>query len=186
MDQKTLVIGIAGGSGSGKSTFAKLLAEKLQPLKTVSISTDGFFRRPLPKMISPVSGKEYEDWNCPESIDSRRLIETVEQARLEGPQVVLVEGLSVLYFPELVKLLDLKIVIDLDSDQRMYRRIRRNMAMWNVSMEEVAEYYLEAAKWEEGKYYLPTRDKADLILNGGPDFGKTASIVACWVREQMG
>lgn len=182
-----LTIGIAGGSGSGKSTFAKILAERLNPVKTVMISTDGFFRRPLPKMISPSSGREYEDWNSPESIDLEKVIEAVRQSRQEGDesQVVIVEGLSVLYFPELVEMMDLKIFIDLDSDERMYRRIKRNMKMWGVPMEEVADYYLASAKFGEERYFLPTRRKADLVFSGASDFSKPASVVEAWVREQM-
>ncbi len=182
-----LTIGVAGGSGSGKSTFAKLLVEKLRPIKTVLISTDGFFRRPLPKMISPATGREYEDWNSPDSIDSEKVIDAVRQSRLEASeaQVVIVEGLSVLYFPELLELLDLKIFIDLDSDERMYRRIKRNMAMWGVPMEEVADYYLEAAKFGEEKHFLPTKRNADLVLNGGSDFIKPALVVESWVRGQI-
>ena len=187
MKMSKVVIGIAGGSGSGKSTFAKLLAERLAPVKTAMISTDGFFRRPLPKMVSPSSGKEYEDWNSPESIDSGKLIETVRQSRREenDAQVVIVEGLSVLYFPELEELMELKIFIDLDSDERMYRRIKRNMKMWGVPMEEVADYYLESAKFGEERYFLPTRSKADLVLNGGRDFEKSLSVVEAWVREKI-
>ena len=138
-------------------------------------------------MISPSSGREYEDWNSPESIDLEKVIEAVRQSRQEGDesQVVIVEGLSVLYFPELVEMMDLKIFIDLDSDERMYRRIKRNMKMWGVPMEEVADYYLESAKFGEERYFLPTRRKAYLVFSGASDFSKPASVVEAWVREQM-
>lgn len=175
-------IGIAGGSGSGKSTFAKQLAEGL-PLPSSIISTDSFFKRPLPKMISPSSGKEYEDWNSPESLDIPRLLEAVKQRRMEeaGNAVTLVEGLSALYFPELRELFDLSIFIELDSDERMYRRIKRNMQMWGVSLQEVADYYLESAKYGEERYFLPTKRYADLVISGAAGFEKPISVVSAWV-----
>lgn len=181
------VIGIAGGSGSGKSTFAKLLSEELYPLKTNILSTDCFFRFPLPQLVSPVSGKTYDDWNSPSSIDLEKLTDSVQKclsASEEGTTVIL-EGLSILYFPELLELMDLKIFIDLDSDERMYRRIKRNMTMWNTPMEEIAEYYLEAAKYGEEKFFLPTKQKADLIINGRTDFSLSLSVVAAWIRTQL-
>lgn len=181
------IIGIAGGSGSGKSTFAAQLVERLRPGKTLLLSTDQFFRPTLPQMISPRSGKTYDDWNSPASIDSEKLIRIMRQYRSNPTEsmTVILEGLSVLYFPELLDLLDLKIFIDLDSDERMYRRIKRNMAMWNTPMEEIAEYYLEAAKYGEEKFFLPTKQKADFIINGGADFSVPLSVITAWIQSRM-
>ncbi len=181
---KPLVLGIAGGSGSGKSTFAAALVERLRPLKTAVISTDGFFKRPLPTMISPVSGKTYDDWNSPDAIDIDRLLEAVDGLLVSDASVVIIEGLSVFCFNALLKLMDLKVFIDLPSDERMYRRIRRNMKMWNVSMEEVADYYLEAAKFAEEKHFLPTRVKADMIVNGYVSYDRPLALIDAWVKAQ--
>lgn len=183
-----MIIGIAGGSGSGKSTFTNRLVEQIRPIQVHSISTDRFFKSELPKMISPSSGKEYDNWNSPDSIDFERLLETVQGHRSENMEqtVVIVEGLSVLYFPELRDMFDLSIFIELDSDERMYRRIKRNMRMWNISMEEVADYYLESAKFEEKKFFLPTKQYADFIINGSSDFRKQISVISSWIYYKLG
>lgn len=181
---KPLVLGIAGGSGSGKSTFATALTQRLQPLKTAAISTDGFFKRPLPTMVSPATGKTYEDWNSPDAIDVDRLMEAVNGLLAGDADVVIIEGLSVFCFDELLRLMDLKVFIDLPSDERMYRRIKRNMQMWGVSMEEVADYYLEAAKFAEEKHFLPTRIKADMIVNGYVSYDKPLALIAAWAKTR--
>jgi len=184
---KPIIIGIAGGSGSGKSTFAKALADKLQPLKVENISTDHFFKMPLPTMISPSTGREVEDWNSPKSIDSDKFIETVRAFR-EGDSdvdVVLVEGLSVLYFEELLDFYDLKLFVELDTEERMYRRIQRNMKAWGVTMEEVADYFLEAAKFSEQRNFLWTKRRADLFINGGADFEMPVNIVSLWIQNKL-
>ncbi len=181
---RPLVLGIAGGSGSGKSTFAAALVERLQPLKTAVISTDGFFKRPLPTMVSPVSGKTYDDWNSPDAIDIDRLMASVDGLISGDADVVIIEGLSVFCFDALLRLMHLKVFIDLPSDERMYRRIKRNMQMWGISMEEVADYYLEAAKFAEEQHFLPTRVKADIIVNGYADYDKPLALIAAWVKAQ--
>ena len=99
--------------------------------------------------------------------------------------MILVEGSSVLYFEELRKQFDLKIFLDLDSDERMYRRIKRNMAMWNASMEEVADYYLESAKFSEKKNYLDTKMYADLVLNGRSDHELSTDMIQAWVSSRL-
>lgn len=182
-----IVIGVAGGSGSGKSTFVGQLQKALSPLQVCSISTDQFFRMPLPTMVSPSTSRVYEDWNSPDSIDKDSLLETLtaQISAESGNDVILVEGLSVLFFEDLLKLMDLKIFIELDSDERMYRRIKRNMKMWGVSMEEVADYYLESAKYAEEKNFLPTKIKADLIINGNHNFEKTIGIIRAWIQTQL-
>lgn len=184
---KPVIIGIAGGSGSGKTTFAKKLVAKMHDFKTVIVSTDSFFKKPLPKITSPVSGKIYDDWNAPNSIDLNKLLNKIEILCSEESDydLIIVEGISTLYFQELLELFHLKIFIDLDSDERMYRRIKRNMKMWGVSLEEVAEYYLDAAKYAEQHNFLDTKKKADVIINGNSDFERPVELISAWIREKM-
>ncbi|HJB26206.1 MAG TPA: AAA family ATPase [Firmicutes bacterium] len=185
MKNKSITIGIAGGSGSGKSTFCKKLQERLnKEFQVKTISTDQFFVGELPKMVSPATGKEYDDWNAPGAVNHEGVEQAVKEAQGEA-EVILVEGSSVLYFEELRKQFDLKIFLDLDSDERMYRRIKRNMAMWNASMEEVADYYLESAKFSEKKNYLDTKMYADLVLNGRSDHELSTDMIQAWVSSRL-
>ena len=63
---KTLVIGISGGSGSGKSHFCREFIKEYGSGNVILISADHYFKKELPKMISPLTQKEYDDWNSPE------------------------------------------------------------------------------------------------------------------------
>ena len=183
--KKPLVIGIAGCSGSGKSTFAGLLADRLKEYRVRVVSTDAFFKRPLPSMISPVTGQEMADYNSPESIDSEALVRTVgELAESPDYDVVVGEGISMLYFSELRDLLDLKVFVDLDADERLYRRIRRNM-QWGLQLEDIAGYFLKSAKFMENRNYLPTKTYADIIVNGYRLDGAAADMVVCWVKNML-
>ena len=184
--KKPFVIAVAGCSGSGKSTLSSMLLKDFQDLKVELLATDKFFNRPLPKMISPLSGLEYDDYNCPESLnfdaylaDVRKLMER------EDLDLVILEGLTVLYFPELLELEDLKIFIDLDPEIRMYRRIVRNMKAGRGTMEEIADFYLNSAKYSETKFFLPTKLNADMILSGHNFDKKGIQIVESYVRARL-
>lgn len=184
MGVKSYVIGIAGGSGSGKSTLAENLKKALEGLDVAVISTDSFFKPKLPVMVSPVSGKEYEDWNSPESLDYPAMLQAVRLELDAGHEVLVIEGLSVLYFTDLRALLDLKVFVDLDSDERMYRRIKRNLA-WVGDMDEIATYFLEAAKHMESRNFLPTKVYADIIVNGNRLDGTALAMIASWAEGRV-
>ena len=184
--KKTFVIAIAGCSGSGKSTFSQMLLEELKEYKVELIPTDRYFNSTLPKMISPLSNLEYDDFNCPESLDFERYLKDVKAIIERGDlDIVILEGLTVLYFPELRELEDLKIFMDLDSEIRMYRRIVRNMKAGRGTMEEIADFYLNSAKYSETKYFIPTKLQADIVLNGHnyDDTGK--KVVVSYIKQQI-
>ena len=185
MEKKALVIGIAGLTSSGKSTFSAALEKEIRA-KLLVIHTDFYYKEELPRAVSPVTGKEYDDYNSAECIDSERLIRDVRTAATGGEyECVIVEGLCVLSFDGLLELLDLKVFIELDSAERMYRRIRRNMEGMGLSMEEVAEYYLGIAKFQEERSLAPAKLLADVILNGNFIPGKGLALVAGWAQRRL-
>ncbi|HCL02105.1 MAG TPA: hypothetical protein DHW61_06750 [Lachnoclostridium phytofermentans] len=184
---KPIVLGIAGASASGKSTFCDMLIKDLSDLKVTAIRTDNYFKENLPKMVSPTSKIEYDDYNHPESVDYNKVIEDLHTLIQRGKEndIIILEGIMILYFEEFRKLLDLKIFIDLDSDERMYRRIKRNMALWGLGMEEVAEYFLDAAKHREREYVLSTKMFADIIINGNNLEPYPLEVIAGWIRNKV-
>ncbi|MGZ9583059.1 uridine kinase family protein [Paenibacillus marinisediminis] len=184
---KPIMVGIAGGSGSGKSTYCELLANELEEFQVAVVSTDHFFKEDLPKMMSPISNVEYDDYNHPDALDYNKLMDYLYNLQIaeKHPDVIIVEGIFTLYFEELRQMFDVKIFVDLDADERMYRRIRRNMKDWGVSLEEVATYYLDAAKHREKEFALPTKKFADFIINGNHLEGITENIIGCWISSKI-
>lgn len=165
--KKPLIIGVAGGSSSGKTTLCSLIQKRLVDKKAMIVSTDDFHVENIAKMISPLTNEEFIDWSHPKSINLYGLINKINQGISDkDTDFILVEGLPVLYFSQLRDLLDLKLYIDLEPEVRMYRRIIRNIQKYNISIEEVANYHLNSARFRENEYIIPTKIYADIILNG--------------------
>ena len=184
--KKPFVIAIAGCSGSGKSTLSQMLLDDFKDYRIELLATDRYFQKPLPKMISPLSGEEYDDFNCPESLDfDRYYADAKALCQREDLDIVILEGLTVLYFEKLRELEDLKIFLDLDPEIRMYRRIVRNMAAGRGTMEEIADFYLHSAKYSETKYFIPTKLQADLVFNGHNFQGLAKTVLVQYVRSQI-
>ncbi|MCE5168227.1 AAA family ATPase [Paenibacillus profundus] len=184
---KPIIVGIAGGSGSGKSTYCDIIAKELKDYQVDVVSTDDFYKKDLPKMISPVSNVEYDDFNHPDALDYNKLMEYLNNLLSAEipPEVVILEGIFTLYFEELRKMLDVKIFVDLDLDERMYRRISRNMKNWGVGFEEVATYYLDAAKHREIEFVLRTKNFADIVIHGNHLEGISKNIISCWISSMI-
>ena len=105
---KPIVVGIAGGSGSGKSTYCEIIVKELKDYQVAVVSTDDFYKKDLPKMISPVSNVEYDDFNHPDALDYNKLMEYLNNllSTENHPEVVILEGIFTLYFEELRNMLD--------------------------------------------------------------------------------
>lgn len=166
--KKPVVVGIAGGSASGKSTLCRLLEEKLSPLQIKVLHMDDYFKpadvRPTAK--APVTGKVYLDDNCPETIFHEQLRADLQQVRQTPCDVILVEGLFALWYDWLYEQLDLKLFVDCQADERIVRRLRRNMAERGWTFDEIAEVYLDMVRYRHQQYIEPTKWRADLIVNG--------------------
>jgi uridine kinase len=189
---QTFKIGVAGGSASGKSTLATAIVHELsrrQPdLRAQVMSADSYFRYDapdLPTFILSSTGEELPDWNQLDSIDYARLTADLDaRCSAEGaPDVLIVEGLMILYVPELRERFDLRLFVELDADERALRRMVRNIyrkddPITRHDPRRIAQYYLDSARKGHARYVEPTRVHADLILRGDGDFERTAAFVA--------
>ncbi|MCL2352342.1 MAG: hypothetical protein FWC55_07415 [Firmicutes bacterium] len=81
---KPLVIGIAGGSGCGKSDFCEVLAKSLPEYRVCQIHMDRYYRDPLPQMISPLTGRQGDDFNHPDSVDYEKPLDLIRTIRSDG------------------------------------------------------------------------------------------------------
>jgi len=181
---KPLVIGVAGGSGSGKSTLAARIAGALEGFSIVTIPMDRYFLRVKPRMVAPYTGITYEDHNHPDSFDLDGLVRDLDAllAQEQPPQVVIVEGLMTLYDARIRSRLDLKIFLDVQADERIVRRLRRNMAH-GLAFDEIAAFYLDSVRYRHQEFVEPSRWHADIVLNGSTVSARGLDLVTEWVRR---
>lgn len=183
--QKVYVIGIAGGSASGKSTFCSELEKSLEGLKVKVIHMDSYFKpeNQRPYSEAPVTGVVYVDDNHPETMDLPRLANDLSQIVNENIyDVAIVEGLLTLYDKEIYRMLDLKLFVDCRPDERIVRRLKRNM-QWGLSFDQISGVYLDLVRYRHDEYVEMSKWKADFILNGSSPSDKTLSIISYYIKN---
>ncbi len=174
------VIGIAGGTASGKSTLCEKLEKQLSHLRVKSIHMDTFFKwDALPKAVSHLSGKTYDDYNCPDTVKWDEFHQEFDQACLGEYDVILVEGLLVLWDEYLKEKLNVRVFVDCRADERIVRRIRRNTT-WGLSFDEITDVYLDMVRFRHDQYVEPTKWTADVIVNGS---GQTDMICEMLIKQ---
>lgn len=180
-------IGIAGGTCSGKTTLTGLLTEKLAGLSVRVLHMDSYFKdkNSIPTVIAPVKGVEYPEHNHPDSFRLDDFYADLDAARRGPEDVLIVEGLLILYLPEVREKLDLKIFVDLPSDERLIRRVRRFMRDRGQTMDEVAARYLDTVRYRHNEFVEPSRWFADLVLNGDFTTHHGADEAALLVRAHL-
>jgi len=175
-----MTIGIAGGTASGKSTFAQALKTALPALRVHLLHMDDYYlsHKKLPQVQAPFSGKTYRDYNHPQCFALDKLTQDLSKAKASGKyDVVLVEGLFVLQHAPVFEQLDLRLFVDCPADERIVRRLRRNMT-WGLSFDEIAEFYLDLVRHRHDEFVEPTKHRADLIINGAQPFDTAVEVVA--------
>jgi uridine kinase len=193
MNLTPCIVGIAGGSASGKTTLTAALKQRLTeddpPLRVEVFGMDRYFFRGAeggPTLVMPTTGETLANNNHPDSADNARLIADLDALRAspEAPDVIIVEGLMCLHVPEIRERLDLRLFIELDADIRALRRLLRDMAgaRGNTDPRFIVDYYRECARVGHIQYVEPSRVHADLILRGDADFARTAPFVAAAIR----
>lgn len=181
-----IIVGIGGGTCSGKTTLTGRLEKALgAKYKVAVINMDTYFRWMTLYTTAPFTGIEYVDHNHPNVVDLDKFYAAVEAAISDtSNNVVLVEGLFALYFGKLREKLDLKIFVDLGSDQRLYRRLKRHMAH-GETMDEVGSRYLDTVRYRHDEFVEPTRWYADVIVNGSLDTHKGTDIIISHIEARI-
>ena len=197
---KTYIVGIAGGSASGKSTFAAALQQTLQEgppaLNVELLNMDRYFYRDGtsgPSFISPTTGERRRSANDPDSADNPRLVADVlrQSEEADAPDVIIIEGLMALYVPLIRDILDLRLFVQLDEDVRALRRMLRGRGrtpqnpLTPEGLIGGITYYRECAKVGHNKFVQPSADYADLIIRGDADLARVAPFVADIVRVRV-
>jgi len=182
-----LVVGISGGSASGKSTFSKKLVETLDGFRVKELHMDDYFRpeEERPFSEAPVAQKSYVDDNHPQTINLKKLNMDIDQAiNCDRFEIIIIEGLLTLWDKEIYNKLDLKLFVDCQADERIVRRLQRNMS-WGLSFDEISSVYLDLVRYRHNEYVEPTKWKADLIINGSTPSEKALNMVSNYIKSTI-
>jgi len=181
------VIGITGGSCSGKTTSTLRIAENLTAAgyKVNVIHMDRYFKNPTPNIIAPFTGVEYQDHNHPNSFKLQEFYDAVDEAVKGDEDVLIMEGLLILYLDYIREKLNLKIFVDLRSDERLVRRIKRFQRDHGQTLDEVANRFLDTVRYRHDEYVEPTRWHADLVINGVFDLNNGLDIVTDYIKGKV-
>ncbi|KAJ6246317.1 uridine kinase [Anaeramoeba flamelloides] len=181
------IIGVCGGSGSGKTSVCREIIKQLTNKRVSLLSQDWFYKKLKEKDLENVS--EY-DWDHPDALDLDLLVETLqkikkgaavtcpkydfcnnqpsttEYATVEG-DVILFEGIHIFHTEELRDLIDIKVFVDVDNDIRLGRRILRDTKERGRNVESIINQYFKFVKPGYDNFVAPTRKYADIILLRG-------------------
>ena len=197
------IIGIAGGSGSGKSTFTNRLKEAFQDRMAV-IYHDNYYKDQSNLSLEQRARTNYDH---PDALETDLLLEHLKalkegQAiecpvydfnvhnrsgrveRVEPKPLILVEGILVLEDVRLLELFDLKIFVDADADERILRRILRDVKTRGRDLEGIINQYLTTVKPMHYHYVEPSRSCADLVLNSGMN-DQAFAMVEAWIQRRL-
>ena len=159
------VIGIAGGTCSGKSTLADKLAAYYGD-RCKLMHMDSYFIKPSPTTVAPITGKTYVEHNHPDAMETERMYAEFNEEIANGKEdVLIIEGLFALHLEPIRSKLDLKIFVDLASDERLVRRIRR-FTSFGQTFDEVTDRYIDTVRFRHNELVEPSRWHADMVVNG--------------------
>ena len=201
-----IIIGIAGGTGSGKTTVVKSIMEDLSQDEVALLPLDSYYKD---SSHVPVEERQNINFDHPDAFDWKLLSEHVSMLRrgeaieqpvysyltctrqpetihVEPRKVVIIEGILALSDKELCKLMDLKIFVDADPDERLIRVIQRDVIERRRTAEAVMDRYIRVLKPMHQEFIEPAKRYADLIIPQGGHNRKAIEILQMYIEKMLG
>ncbi|MDY6250675.1 MAG: uridine kinase [Bacteroidaceae bacterium] len=200
------VIGIAGGTGSGKTTVVRKIIEELPAGKVSVIPQDSYYKAAEPGV--PLTELQKKNFDHPDAFDWDLLFEQIKELRegraIEQPQysfltcdrlsetlhveptdVILIEGIMALYKKELRDLMDLRIYVDADPDERLIRVIERDVIERGRTARAVMNRYRKVLKPMHAQFIEPTKEYADLIVPQGGENVRAINMMRSYIEKMV-
>lgn len=201
-----MIIGISGGTGSGKTTIARKVIESVGKEKVILIEQDSYYRN-LEDM--PMDERHQANFDHPDAIDGELLVNHLKRLKngyeVEIPvydfkthtrsrktenvtpkPVVIVEGILIFAEPRILSMLDVRVFVDTPSDVRFIRRLKRDISERGRTVESVIEQYYATVRPMHFEFVEPSKRNADIIIpeGGNPEVG--IEFLCGKIREELG
>jgi uridine kinase len=200
-----MIIGICGGTGSGKTTIARKIVEAVGRSNVVLVEQDSYYRN-LSDM--PLDERHQANFDHPDSIDSDSLVDHLKRLRqglpvnmpiydfvthtrsdefevIEPKPVVIVEGILIFAEKRVLDLLDMRVFVDTPDDVRLMRRLRRDITERGRTFERTLEQYERTIRPMHFEFVEPSKRCADIIIPEGSNTGVTVEFLCSMVREKL-
>lgn len=200
-----LLVGIAGGSGSGKSSLAGTLVTTLGPAQAARLAHDAYYRD---RATLPAPARAALDYDMPEAFDQTLFLDHLAALRAGRPvrppvycfathrrtghatpvaprPIVIVEGILLLWDPAARAALDLRIYLDAPERVRLERRLARDVAERGRTADDVLAQFASTVREAHRTYVEPTRAMADLVLGTGGRLEPIAEIAAAVILDRL-
>jgi uridine kinase len=203
---RPLVIGIAGGTGSGKTTVAEKISESLPPERAIVIQHDWYY---LDRSHLTAEARALVNFDEPDALDNARLLSDLlalkdgrtavcpqydfashtrlPEGRAFAPRsIVIVEGILLFAIPELRDAFDLRLFVDTDDDIRLLRRIRRDLEDRGRDIASIDVQYRESVRPMHQLHVAPSRRHAHLIIPEGGENAPALDVIVGRLRYLLG
>ena len=200
-----IIIGIAGGTGAGKTTVVNKIIEQLPKGDVALISQDSYYKD---NSHIPIEERKKINYDHPESIEfgllARHLAQLKNQQIIEEPQysyltctlqketktvkptsIVIVEGILVLSNASLRKMMDIKVFVDCESDLRLSRVIQRDIVERGRDVKEVLERYKKTVRPSHIQFIEPTKQFADIIVPQGGNNLVAIDVLSQFIKQHL-
>ena len=201
-----MIIGIAGGSGSGKSTVARKVAEFIEGASVAFIDMDGYYRD---FSTLPFEERKLVNWDHPDAFDWELLVSQLADLRngrsirkpvynfvthtrdsstvpIPPADVIVIDGILLFSDARVRELCDVKVFVDADADIRLLRRIRRDIGERGRPLEEILEQYLSTVQPMHLEFVEPTKRYADVIVPRGGHNIVAIEMIVAKIQRRLG
>ena len=200
-----IIIGIAGGTGSGKTTVVREIINSLNPGEVVLLPQDSYYKD---SSHVPAELRQQINFDHPDAFDWPLLLQHIQMLKegksieqpvyyyqtcsrlpetihIEPRPVIIIEGIMTLLNKKLREMMDLKIFVDADSDERLIRNIQRDIVERGRDVKMVVDRYLEVLKPMHEQFIEPTKRYADVIIPQGGENVKGIDMVCKFIERLM-